>query len=413
MSDGTAIFSRKQLVPWVLAAVTVFAIALYLMAHGDVDSQSAVGPTVQSQSALGYAGIADVMEQIGTPVVHSRAHGPDKATGGGVLVIAEPHLENGGTLAAQRLLQSKAVLLILPKWEGAASKGHSGWIQNAELPSIIFGQLAVDLVDPDAQIVRGPPIAKWDRNAIGITPIVAAPLQIIRSRRLKPIVANGKDILVGELDTNGRRLFVLTDPDVMSNHSLSNPINASFGVALIGALRTGDGPVVFDESLNGAVASGPNILNYLFKPPLLPGTILALLAAALLLWATMPRFGVPDVPAPALQSGKGGLIDNIAALIGFAGRRGAIVGRFVDATVQDVARRLHAPRGLAGEALSAWLDRVGGARNVDVACAALVDRANALSSGRPGPALLISLARDTNRWKREMIDGSGRNQSNR
>jgi hypothetical protein len=413
VSDSTPIFARRQLIPWVLAAVTVFAIALYLMAHGDVDSQSAVGPTVQSQSAIGYAGIADVMEQIGTPVVHSRAHGPDRATNGGVLVIAEPHLENGGTLAAQRLLQAKAVLLILPKWDGAASKGHSGWIQNAELPSIIFGQLAVDLVDPDAQIARGPPIAKWDHNAIGITPVIAAPLQIIRSRRLKPVVANGKDILVGEIDTKGRRLFVLTDPDVMSNHGLANPINASFAIALIGALRTGDGPVVFDESLNGAVADGPNILNYLFKPPLLAGTILALAAAALLLWATMPRFGVPDAPAPALQSGKGGLIDNIAALIGFAGRRGAIVGRFVDATVQDVARRLHAPRGLAGEALSAWLDRVGGARKVGIDCAALVDRANTLSSGRPGPALLISLARDTNRWKREMIDGPGRNQSNR
>ncbi len=412
MSDGTPIFARKHLVPWVLAAVTVFGIALYLMAHGDVDSQSKVGPTVGSQSALGYAGIADVMEQIGTPVVHTRAHGPDKAAGGGVLVIAEPHLENGGTLAAQRLVQAKAVLLILPKWEGTASKGHSGWIQNAELPSILFGQLALDLVDPSAQLARGPTIAKWDHNVIGITPVVATPIQVVRSKRLHPIVSNGNDILVGEIKTNGRRIFVLTDPDVMSNHGLANPVNASFAVALIGMLRTGDGPVVFDESLNGAAASGPNILNYLFKPPLLPGTILAFLAAALLLWATMPRFGVPDAPAPALQSGKDGLIDNIAALIGFAGRRGAIVGRFVDATVQDVARRLHAPRGLTGEALSAWLDRVGGARNVDVECAALIDRANALS-GRAGPALLISLARDTNRWKREMIDGPGRNQSNR
>ena len=141
---------------------------------------------------------------------------------------------------------------------------------------------------------------------------------------------------------------------------------------------------------------------------------MTLVGAALLLWATMPRFGVPDAPAPALQSGKGGLIDNIAALIGFAGRRGAIVGRFVDATIQDVSRQLHAPRGLAGNELTAWLERVGRARGVKTEIAPRIDEANELAMAkRTDSAELVSLARAISDWKQEIIDGPARHQKRR
>jgi hypothetical protein len=414
LSAGIPLFSRRALVPWTIAAVTIFVIALYLMAHGSTESLNAVGPTIQSRSALGYAGIADVMKQIGTPVIHTRTHGRDKLGDGGVLIVAEPRLDAHSAETARKLLQAKAVLLILPKWSGQESKGHPGWVQTSDLMPFFYGQMVLDFVDPKAQLGRGPISKSWSKNTIGFAPKLTEPMQYIRSDKLTPIVADGDRILVGELKRNDRRLFVLADPDVIANHSLSDPVNAAFSVALIGALRTGSGPVVFDESLSGQATSGPNILNYLFRLPLLPGTVLVILAAALLLWSTAPRFGLPDEPAPALQSGKGGLIDNIAALLGFAGKRGRIVGRFVETAVQDVARRLHAPRGLAGDALAGWLNRIGIARGADVQCTALLAQAKAVASAKhANPVRLIALARDTNRWKREMIDGPGRNQNNR
>jgi hypothetical protein len=213
---------------------------------------------------------------------------------------------------------------------------------------------------------------------------------------------------------DGRRIFVLADPDVLSNHGLEDPRNAAFAVALLGALRTGDGPVVFDEALNSAPADGPNFINRLFKPPLLPGTLLTLVGAALLLWATMPRFGAADPPVPALDSGKRGLIDNIAALVGFSGRRAAIAARFVDASVQDVARQLHAPRGLAGNELTAWFERVGRARGVKTEIAPRIDEANELAlAKRTDSAELVSLARAISDWKQEIIDGPARHQKRR
>jgi hypothetical protein len=414
LSARDSIFSRRVLILWVLASVTIFAISIYFIAHGDADISDPVGPTVESRSALGYAGIADILKRLEMPVIHTKHRSRDRLGEGGVLIVAEPHLSARSLAAADKLLHADAVLLILPKWEGVESKTHSGWISDADLTSFITVQMALDLVDKRGQMVRGPGTDQWDHDELGIRPSLAAPMQYIRSETLHPIVAHGDEILVGEMKRDGRRIFVLSDPDVLSNHGLANPVNAAFAVALIGALRTGDGPVVFDETLNGVVGNGPNLLARLFKLPLLPGTALGIVAVMLLLWATMPRFGAPDPPAPALESGKRGLIDNIAAFVGFAGRRPAIVARFVDATIHDVARQLHAPRELSGAGLIAWLKRVGQARGVEIDFAASAEQANAIAaSKRADTALLVSLARNINRWKQEMIDGSGRNKTHR
>ncbi len=409
---GDSIFSRRTLILWSAAAVTAFVLALYFMGKGDGNTADITGPTVASRSAVGYAGIVDILSQLDMEVVSSRnrSRSIERAKGAGVLIVAEPRLSPQTMAVGRKLLDGDAVLLILPKWDSEASPKHSGWIDKAELASPFFANFAMNLIDTQARVLRGPAPAKWDHDAIGIAPVVAAPVQFVRSKVLTPLVAHGDDILVGEITRDGRRVFVLTDPDVLSNHGLANPANADFAVALIGRLRQGDGPVVFDESLSLAAGSGPNIFRLLFRFPLLTGVVLGSIAAALLLWSAMPRFGAADPPAPALDSGKRGLIDNIAALIGFAGRRPAIVGRFVDATVQDVARQLHAPRGLAGKALTDWLGRVGKARGVTVDPGLAVERADALAGARRAdPLTLVALARDITQWKREIIHGPGRN----
>jgi hypothetical protein len=411
---GEEVFSRRVLIRWSFAAVTVFGIALYLMAHGGSDASDAIGPTVESRSAFGFAGIADILEQVGTPVVHTRYRSRDKLGNGGVLVIAEPRIDPRKLTMASKILNAKAVLLILPKWIGEESEDHPGWVGKAELGPGLATQAALDLVDPEAEFERGPAINQWTHNAIGPDPVLPAPAQFITSQKLHPIVAQAHRILVGELKKGDQRIFVLADPDVLSNHGLEDPRNAAFAVALLGKLRTGDGPVVFDEALNSAPADGPNFIKRLFRPPLLPGTLLALVGAALLLWATIPRFGAADSPAPALDSGKRGLIDNIAALVGFSGRRAAIAARFVEASVQDVARQLHAPRGLSGGELSAWLERVGRARGVKTEIAPRIDEANQLAMAkRTDPAELIALARVISDWKQEIIDGPARHQKRR
>ena len=67
-------------------------------------------------------------------------------------------------------------------------------------------------------------------------------------------------------------------------------------------------------------------------------TAQGLIAIALLLWATMARFGAPQQAPPPLQAGRGGLLQNMARLIEFTGHQGPIITRYIQETVRDVAR---------------------------------------------------------------------------
>ena len=407
MNDET-VFSPRVLAIWIGVAALLFAISMYFMARGDNGrAEDPIGPTTNSRSALGYAGIADILERIDTPVVRSRSRSVERAGKDGVLVIAEPRLSGQSMRAAERLLEAPTVLIILPKWDGLESDGHKGWIGAADLTLWQAPQMALDLADGESSVARGPAVTKWDRNEIGPTPVIASPMQYIRSKELRPIVASGDRILVGEVKRKGHRIWVLADPDVIANYGLSQPANADFAVALIGALRKSDGPVVFDEAIHGVAGALPTLIGLLFHFPLIVPTMLTLIAAALLLWATTIRFGAAEPPAPALESGKRALIDNTAGLIALAGRRALIIRRFVDTAIRDVARQLYAPRGQSEQALVQWLARIGTARGLGVDLVALVARAQAIADGAGrDEAVLVAIARDANRWKQGMIDGN-------
>jgi hypothetical protein len=303
--------------------------------------------------------------------------------------------------------------LILPKWDGAPSADHRGWIADAQLAPSFVVQSAFELAGKPGQALRGPPAAAWDRNLIGPKPEITGLFQFIRSKALRPIVASGDRILVGELERkDGSRIWILSDPDVIANQALSNPANADFAVALIGRMRRGEGPVVFDEAIHGVAGRTPSLIGLLFHGPMLAATIETMIAAGLLLWAAMPRFGAPEPAQPPLEAGKIGLIANTAALIAASPHRRLMIRRFADVTVREVARRLHAPRGLSDGALAEWLSRAGRARGVATDGAVLLDRAaQTAQTGSAGPGALAALAQDIARWKREMIDGPTGNQT--
>jgi hypothetical protein len=86
-----------------------------------------------------------------------------------------------------------------------------------------------------------------------------------------------------------------------------------------------------------------------------------------------------------------------------------VIRRYVSETIRDVARQLHAPPGLSGEALTAWLQRVGTARGVEVDCGALVHQLGELDEARRRePPSLVRLARDIHKWKGQILDGRSR-----
>jgi hypothetical protein len=74
--------------------------------------------------------------------------------------------------------------------------------------------------------------------------------------------------------------------------------------------------------------------------------------------------------------------------------------------VRDVGRQLHAPRGISGNALVAWLQRVGSARGVETDCGAVIRQIEDVPEGRRrNLSTLVRLARQIHQWKGEIIDG--------
>jgi len=387
-----------------IAAVILLVIGTIALAIFAPASTYTVAPSAFSRSAIGYAGIADVMHRLGARVVKSRKDSVAQLDPAGVLVLAEPS-SGASTTQMSRLLNAHTVLLVLPKWNGKESGSRRGWIESAELLPPSFPRAASQVGNVD--VVRVPRVTSWSRNEIGRAPVISqGGVQLIKSSRLRPVIGSDSGMLVGELRTGARRLWVLADPDPLQNHGLADPDNAVFAVTLINALRGADGNVVFDEVMHGFEDKGGSPFRLLFEFPFVLATAQGAIAVALLLWATMRRFGAPMSPPEELPSGKRSLIEATANLLDFARHRPIIIQRYVHAIVQDVARQLHAPPGLSEGALIDWLRRTARVRDAQIDCGAVVRKVDELvAGGRSALAPLAAQARDIFRWKREVTDG--------
>jgi len=404
------IFSRRLLIGWIAGAVVVFAISLYFMGGGELGGPDSVGPSTFSRSAIGHAGIAEVLQELAIPVVKSRSSSLEKLSPGSVLVIAEPRHNGQSEDAVRALLQASTILLVLPKWTGLPSEQKVGWLREVVEGPAPDAQWALNLVAPKGEVVREKGALQWTTNTLRLTPAVVAPTQLMKGDRLRPIVGAKEGMLVGEISERGRKIWVLADPDVIANHGLAREGNAALALALINALRGANGSVVFDETVHGLVVRPVSPFLLLFRFPFVVATVQGLIAVALLLWATLGRFGAPQTAPPALSAGREGLLANMAKLVEFTGHQDVVVKRYVQETVRDVALVLHAPRELSGGGLVAWLQRVGLARAVSVDCAEVLRRAaDSGTAGRQSSTALVRLARDIHQWKGEIVDGRSRN----
>ena len=405
MSAGTtSLFSPRVLVIWVAVAALLFVAMFLFMMFGSPERPT--GPSAFSSSAIGYSGMADVMHRLGAPVVKSRGGSLAKLDQHGVLIVAEP-MRSISPQQLRSLLTANRVLLVLPKWIGQPSGKVPGWIDDASLAPEDNPRSIARIAAPGAEIVRLDAAPVWTTNEIGRAPVISEKPQLIKSNRLRPILGSSDGMLIGELNNNQHRLWILADPDVLQNHGLTK--NATFNAALINQMRGADGNVVFDETVHGFTEQLASPFHMLFEWPLVLATIQGLVAIALLLWATMGRFGLPLTAPIALPSGKARLIENTAKLFTLARYQPVIVRRYVYAMIRDAGRTLHAPAGLTDSALIVWLQRTGQARDVGVDCAAVLTAAGELGGGSQSSyTSMAALARDIFRWKQEIVDGGPR-----
>jgi hypothetical protein len=405
MSDAN-VFSPRILLIWVSALAAILGLSLYLFAYGiGAPETEAAGPSAYSHSAIGYAGLAELVRRANIPVVKKRIGSASDDTKASLLIIAEPEVSAQTEANGFAFGRAANVLMILPKWVGDRDDRHEGWVRHVEPASEGAGNWALSILGAGGAIARGvegSPLSKIVTvNNLPVAPTSPSDLQLIVKSSLIPIVATSAGVLIGEKTIRGHRVWVVSDPDILSNHGLFDGANAAFAGALIGKLRGADGNVIFDETVHGFAAPAANPLRALLEFPFVVATAYALAALAFVLWSAMRRFGSPEAAPIVLKAGKMGLIRNVANLIQFAGGRQDVAINYLRFAVDDSARRLRAPKGLALDRQMEWLDRVGQARGVKAKVAEIAQRLVAQNQD----AALSRAALDLHHWKQEILRG--------
>jgi hypothetical protein len=404
--NAPAVFSPKVMLGWIAAVAAAFALSIYLLAFGGGDLQrKGIGPSAYSRSAIGYAGLAELIGKAGIPVAKVRNGGVASSAAGKLLVLTDPTTLSEGQDGQYVFGDANRVLIILPKWHGYRSTTHSGWISDASPVPIGFLDQIVRKAGATGKAARVARPESWTANTLGLAPEFTSTVQVIDDTKLRPVVAAGSRVLVGEQVDRNRRIWIVSDPDMLSNHGLFSGRNAEFAIRLVNALRPARGEVVFSEQAAGSGAS-TNPLTLMLQFPFIIVTLQLLAASALLLWAAMPRFGLP-MPAPEmLAAGKQRLIRNAASLLSHSSHPQIIITSYVRLSIRGVARDLRSPPGLDWPRMIDWLTRVGTSRGVAIDFPGLVRRAEELATSRPGSTrTLVEIVQDTYRWKREILNG--------
>src|SRR5262249_55273487 len=152
---------------------------MFLLGSRGYTGLDSTGPSTFSRSALGHAGIAEVLQRLDIPVVKSASGSLERLTAGSVLVVAEPNSGNQADEALRPLLRAPIVLLVLPKWSGQPDEQRPGWLRRVGERSIGDAQSALNLVVRGMNVVRESGGAPWTTNTIGLAPNVQTPTQLM------------------------------------------------------------------------------------------------------------------------------------------------------------------------------------------------------------------------------------------
>lgn len=427
----SAAFSRRSLTLVIAVCVTSFVGGTLLL----IFAQDLVG--IESNrfdsfglSATGHQALFELLDELDIPVFQSTWESGRRAGRRGVLVVLQPGIhgsfdytpptgagdeEDAGHQLRTSLAAARSILYVLPKWTAGPHESDREWIGAPQLMSTQLVGRALAFVDINAAIERpqDEDVISWRTGDLGPQPALRH-VQLMRTEMLDPIlVADDGLMLAGEgrlttFDDEGdpisRRLIVVSDPDLFSNHGLVHAQNAELVVRLIELLRRGGG-VVIDETSHGHVQQ-PSFWRELFRMPLALIPLHAVFCVGMLLWVGMRRFGSPRKPPPEIDPGNRYLIRNTADLLRYGGHTATVLRRYVEDNVGVVRRRLHAPPTLEGEEATQWFDRVERSRRTTLHYRDLVAQARPLiEHPSPPPERVLKTARMAHEWRQEILHG--------
>lgn len=386
-----------------ISLVATFALAVF----GDLLAEPAsFGADSWSRSALGHRAFVELARAEGHAVLVSRHRTAERAREGALTALLEPAVggEDGGRSKAMvGDIRSGAarLLVVLPKRVGFFDQLRPRWIGSVRYAPIEAANRVLEALSIEGSAIRPPAsVGAWTGPLPA--PDIDDP-QLLHSAQLRPLVASAAGMLVGELQSDGLHLIVLSDPDVLETHGLGRGRNAELAMAILDRFG-GERTLVVDETLHGHEIE-PSITRELLRFPLVLATLQALVMLGLLAWAAVVRFGRPLAPASLLRPGKVFLVEHTADLLRAGGHAGEAARAYLHAAREMVLARVPPPGG--SETPAAWLLRLEAARGKAGTLRRLEQRVARIEDGRRGAEIeAVRAAQQISRWREELTDGA-------
>ncbi|MEG3155592.1 hypothetical protein [Sphingomonas sp. RB1R13] len=391
--DAASPFTQRSMLIILVVGLISFAAMLVLGAYApDLRSGRNGGAHALSNAATGYSGLVALAEATDrNPLIIRNERQLDSED----LAVLAPEKAAVNLNKALTARATRPTLIILPKWQTSPDPDHRGWVTAKGLlpPAEPQGILAPNWpMKVDRQRASGP-LTTLAPAATGVQFAAPVILQTVSAPQMIPLITDAQGhIVLGRLNATVP-LFILADPDLLSNRAMADPNQAKAALALLDYLNSTDADaILFDVTLNG-FGHSPSPLRLAFDPPFLATTLAMLAALILVSVQALNRFGPVRRRTRALAFGKAALIDNAAALARKAGREAAFGPRYAAMLRDRAIATFRVPPRLRDGAIDTYLDRIDPKNPFSTLAA---------TTGEPHrPEALLAAARALHSWPRE------------
>ncbi|MEO1331447.1 MAG: hypothetical protein AAFW46_17490 [Pseudomonadota bacterium] len=270
-------------------------------------------------------------------------------------------------------------LVVLPKWRAgirSLAVAHPDLLASEDAVARVAGQL---LGEARPALVRR---AGWSEIAWSAARRPAAPdlrgdlrayhLQTLRGSGCAPLLEVDDALLLGRCGEGDRAFWLLTDPDLLNNHGLSNGENARLALEALETLAE-DGPILVDATDRVWASRGrsapprertwADLARFLEPPFTILLTAFGLLSA-LAVWRAWVRDRAPIPPeADGVAGARRAAIDAKARLLRLSGHDAELTRAYVADRLQALAAEALGPHRAHGAAGVAQLRRALGRRS--------------------------------------------------
>jgi hypothetical protein len=399
-------FSLQIMLGLVVVGIVSFAAFIVLTAFADdLRDPNENGEHAQSKSAIGFAGLVQLLQQEGRTVRMSR--GPiSQGSNDSELAVMTPPLD--GQVSWERVYDTPGdVLIVLPKWRVFPDPANPQWVRLDELAGAARVERTIRQIDESAKVVRfagvkNIPLVIGDRPGESMQSGPIESLQVIEGGNILPIILDveGRAVL-GRVDFSededpGYNIFILAEPDLLNTQGIASLTTARVGMRVFEIVAPGSMGVAFDMTLHGLERSR-NFLRLMFVPPFLPA-VLCLAFAAGLMAVNAVAGNVKMKQGREIALGKATLVENSALLVSLAGRDTRMGKRYVAMTRQLAATAAGAPHGSTEKQQTAMLDAVALNMKSDASFSQMARDASEAST----PSALLRAINRLYRWRQEI-----------